>query len=354
MGWDNPMMEGELPRKAQLALAMYAMHVWSGSSIFCKQVRYKTVVNYVNDAAKLMAMVGHGRDYRKDQPTDKTFGRILKQVYDEIQRYESVPNRREPVTPEMLREARKLGDATKDPYSLDAALSDWWAVAVLAGLRLCEWAQPTDQFSDPDSPHKNIFGDTAAFCLGDIQAELVSGQPISAVQMLEHPREAISKVWITFRTQKNGDHGEKRLFVRNDEPNGFCMVAAILRIIGRFRDLCGVHSKSIPLSVYRHTKDSPVTAITAKQIEEHMRRVAATVYRLNPKDNKTELQRWSSHSLRVGACVQLHTQGFSVTQIKFLLRWRSDAFMVYLRNTVTLSKQQNDAWNAALAMPNFV
>jgi hypothetical protein len=84
-----------------------------------------------------------------------------------------------------------------------------------------------------------------------------------------------------------------------------------------------------------------------------MRNIAAAVYQLSFDKHKEELQRWSSHSLRVGACVILHSMNFSTTQIQWLLRWRSDSFKVYLRNTALLSDQQHQALDQAAAMPHL-
>lgn len=85
-----------------------------------------------------------------------------------------------------------------------------------------------------------------------------------------------------------------------------------------------------------------------------MRSVAARVYKLDPIKDKEALQRWSSHSLRVGACVILHSMGITETQLKWLLRWRSDAFMVYLRNTAILANTQYETLDKASAMPHFL
>jgi hypothetical protein len=49
------------------------------------------------------------------------------------------------------------------------------------------------------------------------------------------------------------------------------------------------------------------------------------------------LQRFSSHSLRVGACVILHANGKNEVFIKQRLRWRSDSFMNYLRDVPILA-----------------
>ena len=275
-------------------------------------------------------------------------------VYEEIQRFEKVPNRREPVTPEMHARARLLAARVTDDMSLEAAMADWWTAALLAGLRLSEWAQPNDMHANTGRPHLNIFGDPAAFCIDDIEIEMVDRRRMKGSMCLMVRPNDVHKLWITFRTQKNGQHGEKRLFVRNPVPGGYCMVVAMYRILSRFTRLCGAWTTNMPLAVYRPEHQKGSRMITAKCIERHMRSIAAVVHSLHPVRNKMALQRWSSHSLRVGACTMLHTQGFSVTQIRWLLRWRSDAFMVYLRNAVPLACQQNQALDRAAAMPQFM
>ena len=50
----------------------------------------------------------------------------------------------------------------------------------------------------------------------------------------------------------------------------------------------------------------------------------------------------------------LHALGFTETQIKFLLRWRSNAFMMYLRNSAILANHQNEVLDRAMAMPHFL
>ena len=57
-----------------------------------------------------------------------------------------------------------------------------------------------------------------------------------------------------------------------------------------------------------------------------------TVFHLKPTD--ALLQRYTTHSIRVTACNLLHRQGMSDTYIQSRLRWTSDAFLGYLRNTL--------------------
>ena len=45
------------------------------------------------------------------------------------------------------------------------------------------------------------------------------------------------------------------------------------------------------------------------------------------------------HLIRIGACVLLHEHGHSTVFIKNRLRWKSDTFMDYLRDTVSLARK---------------
>ena len=85
-----------------------------------------------------------------------------------------------------------------------------------------------------------------------------------------------------------------------------------------------------------------------------MRRAASKLYNLDTVKHKAQLALWSSHSLRVGACTLLYSQGFSAMEIQFLLRWKSDAFMTYLRNLAVTSRRQNVAVNDISSILNFV
>ena len=93
----------------------------------------------------------------------------------------------------------------------------------------------------------------------------------------------------------------------------------------------------MPLSVYKGTDGHPYN-ITTVEVESVIRTAAATLFQLDPLKNKTQLALWSSHSLRVGACTTLYSQGFTDMEIKYLLRWKSNASMTYLRNLAVTSR----------------
>jgi hypothetical protein len=119
---------------------------------------------------------------------------------------------------------------------------------------------------------------------------------------------SLKRAIITFRTQKNGDNGETRVFTANTSNTRLCFVRLIFHIFRQFIRLVGWEYDT-PLCIYRETTGA-ICLITATNIKSAMRAAAAAVYNLCPSKNRAELQRWSAHSLRVGACVILHAMGF--------------------------------------------
>ena len=74
--------------------------------------------------------------------------------------------------------------------------------------------------------------------------------------------------------------------------------------------------------------------ITDKNISVWLQQAAKIAYGISDLD---DLARWTSHSVRVGACVALHEAGAEPSTIKNRLRWRSDTFVDYLRHTGRLA-----------------
>ena len=142
------------------------------------------------------------------------------------------------------------------------------------------------------------------------------------------------------------------MFTRNPSNPQLCFVENFIAILARHQLLTN-SSPVHPLSVYR-ASDGIAYNITTADIEQVIRRAAATLYNLDPAKHRAQLALWSSHSLRVGACTILYSQGFSKMEIKYLLRWKSNAFMTYLRNLAVTSRRHTIAMNETSAVPNFV
>ena len=363
MKWtDNLLLEGdgeELAVRGQYQLAMYAIHLSTGHSIYCRQIKLATIEDYVGAAADLLEQFS-GIDYRKDDPKDSMMGNILGPVYKDIKRYEGVPNRREPYDLAMHLRGRQVAQGTST-QGLVHALVDGFEQGLCCGHRLSEWAQPAG-VQRVDRPNLNHLVDadvrTRALVPDDFRFELVSRARVKGLQVLLYPLEEVHKCWVRYRTQKNGEHGAEKLHTRNTNPGGICMVASTYRSMQRFRTLQTIDGRlsaaRTPLSVYLHEATGSVRLITATEIEGFMRRLAAEVYHLHPGKDAKDLQRWSSHSIRVGACVVLHAMGFSDTDIQWILRWRSLAFTAYLRNIAILATRQHRALDRAAAAPHLI
>lgn len=360
MRWhDNLLLSGDDPDLAlrgQYQLAMYALHLSAGHSLYCKSIKVATIEQYLLAASSFVSQFS-GTDFRKDAPTDTHMGRILAPVLRDLKKYESVPERREPYDPQMHMAARLV--ACQFPSnSLACALTDGFEQGYCAGYRLSEWAQPA-QLSDPMCPQLNHLVSatirTRALVPDDFRIMTVSRHKAAGLDILRYELPQIAKMWVRWRTQKNGQHGEEKLFARNPKLGGFCFVSSAYRSLERFQRLMVLDPRlrpnATPLSVYWSPATSCVKLINADNIEQFMRNLASAVYHLDPVRDAQDLRRWSSHSLRVGACVALHAMGFSPLDIQWILRWRSQAFMVYLRNVAILAIRQYQALDRAAELP---
>ena len=193
-------------------------------------------------------------------------------------------------------------------------------------------------------------------CIRDVRFTDARGAKYTAAEVVQSATlpQQMQFCFITFRSQKNGQNGEERKFARHTEGGTKCFVTAMLSILHRFMRLRGVHDLLTPIGLYQDAGMSAPRLITSVDIESEMRAAACSVYSLDPVRDKVDLQRWSSHSLRVGACVILHALGFQPVDIKFILRWRSDAYLVYLRNTAILAIRHVQAMDEAFTMPYLV
>ena len=193
-----------------------------------------------------------------------------------------------------------------------------------------------------------------AFLLRDVECFSVTGAFIPLADAILNPSrvESCTVVW---RFQKNNENGELKKLTRSSTASSHCRVESLLAIVRCRLSLCSPDA-DIPLAVFQEKAHATASYITNWDVTGMLRSLAAEVYNLDPTKARDlqQLKRWSCHSLRVGACVLLHAMGFSPTDIQFLLRWKSDAFMAYLRNLSFLSRRHADAIDRAASIPNFL
>ena len=361
MNWDDdPLMATMSIRRANLQLALYAAHLGSGETLLHRAIRVGTVKRYIADIAFIFRRIHKvARDVRYANPHDPKLCPELNAVFKELERYEKMPNRRDPFTPEMLhyqmKRAQELGH--HGLLSLLSAIADWSEVNLFIGARLTEWAQPDNRHTDPDKPHiQPGYVQARAFCLSDLKFFRAGNKIFRSIDAVLRAPSEVETITLCWRTQKNGQNGETRKFSRNHKPGGHCFVRAMLNIVKRFVALRSSSDLTTPLALYRDTASQKTLLFTPRVIEQTMRDTAAAVYDLDPSiaSHKETLSKWSAHSYRVGACCVLHSLGYSETQIKYLLRWRSNAFMDYLRNLKVVSDQHHRDLDRAAAFPQFL
>ena len=348
---DDWTLENQPQERANLQLAMYATHLATGSTILCRTVKASTIRAYLATVAKFLGRF-RAIDPRFVTSGDKKLAPAISMVIAEQERWETVPNRREPFTLELQATLAAFEDIADNPCGLHAAMSNWTMCNLYAGCRGIEWAQTNCTHRHLSTYHSNRFGNAYAFtCLEDVQLFTSSSQPVPVAAALADPI-TVAKIKLRFEEQKNGDNGEWKLFTRNPTHPHLCFVANFMQILRRHRTLTKSDPK-LPLSVYRAPDGSP-NHITTADVERVLRRAASICYGLDPVKNRAQLALWSSHSLRVGACTTLYSKGFSEMEIKYLLRWKSNAFMTYLRNLAVTSRRHNIAMNETSEIPNFV
>jgi hypothetical protein len=233
-----------------------------------------------------------------------------------------MPNRREPLTVDMV-SYQQLQCATNKPHSEASAMYDWEVFGIYAGNRLTKWAQ-----RDGTDIVLNIDNSPKAFIISDIEFFSKNWHCCSLQFALQHSH-LIHTTTVTWRFQKNGKNGEKKTFVHAFDNPVLCAVSALLRIAQHWVDLNlpPVH----PLAIYTADRKSNgrVQLICESNINAVLQSAAKTVYNITIQE---ELSRFTSHSIRVGACVALHVAGIDPLDIKHALCWKSDSFLTYLQN----------------------
>ena len=350
---DDWLLEDCQQDRRNYQLALYATHLATGSTLWHKSIKSSTIGKYLFDVAKFLGLFNK-IDCRKTDSISTKLAPCIQAVLTEVARWEGVKDKREPYTSDMFywQDRRCQALESTNPDSIHHALRDWFGVGLYGGLRLTEWAQEASN-SSLENPVLDNKGIPKAFCLSDLEFRSIGNRRISLEEAFKAPEATLERAIVTFSHQKNNNDGEQRIFIRNESSPRLCFVTLMLRIFKRFIRLVGWNRRHTPLCVYI-TESSQIRLITSTEIVVEMREAASAVYNLDPIKDKDTLSSWSAHSLRVGACVILHAMGFTGELIKFILRWKSDCFMGYLRNLGILSARQNVAIADIKSMPNFL
>ena len=314
------------PRDVNFLLATWAVDLMDGGSILGANLRSATLRQYIDAAIDLLKEAGYKFDPLKDE-----HNLHYSKVHKELTKFESIPNRRECFTDEIIEEFYKKHKSAKRD-SLEDCFYDWLALGRYTGYRRNEWAQSRKLSyehidDDPDLLPKAVIDRDILF-FND------KGHLLEKIPANERKAFRINVCW---RVQKNGQNKEIISFWRDDIDPRWCPVRAAWRIVMRAKRL-NIPADQ-PLGKYLNHNQGRVVFINDTECEKYMRQVAMAVTGIT--DTATINKMFGMHSIRVTACNELARLGVADSFIQRRLRWRSLAFLTYLRNTVYAAQRHN-------------
>ena len=130
-------------------------------------------------------------------------------------------------------------------------------------------------------------------------------------------------VSITFIFQKNGE--KEATITQHQSKNKLCPVKAWAAIVTRIRAYPG-NKDSTPVNTYM--KQKKLKQFTSTQIRNYLRLMVSEI---GTTKLGIDIDRVGTHSLRTSAAMLLYLAEVRTSTIMLLGRWKSDAFLLYLR-----------------------
>ena len=310
-------------------IANYVTFLFEGFTINGIKIQADTIVGYLRVVNK------HYREKRFNEPfslkDDSAAARMLRAQ----KAFEDEPARRRELPDGVLTKMCELaGQAHR--HSFRACAWDFTGAGCFGGYREQEFAMASRQeirwyvASDGTKIER-------AFLMDDFLPYDKYQIAIPPRQVVTN-REAIVSLGNRYKIQKNRRNGQIIRYSRlHSRYRRFCPVEIGLDIIDRALQLG--QSETDPLCVYRD-EEGVLCYLTGTDMTQYYRFVTQLVM---PNISAAELKLISTHSIRVKACTLLHEAGKDAPYIKIRLRWLSDCFEVYLRNTDVIVQQHGEA-----------
>ena len=209
---------------------------------------------------------------------------------------------------------RKLYSNTATPLSI--AIGQLTAGALFFGMRSCEYSSVTTERKTKILTVRNI-----RFLRGN--------KLIKTSQTMNLSRA--TTVSICFMRQKNNE--KEAVITMHRTKNGLCPVEIWGQIVKRILSYPKTSLDS-PVNLYANETKKGVryTQIKSTQVLQHIRNI---VTQIGSNTLGFEAKEVGTHSIRSSFAMMLHVQGISSEKIMLQGRWRSTAFLTYLRVQVT-------------------
>ena len=120
-----------------MIIALFILSLAQGNTIKCLSIKETTAKRYLAAACNLSKKL-----HLPDPSLDNRGTRAtpINRVLHEMKHWDSMPNRKEPITPAMITTMRSLA-SHDDPDHLTSALVDWNILGQFYSFRSCKWAQ---------------------------------------------------------------------------------------------------------------------------------------------------------------------------------------------------------------------
>ena len=118
-------------------MACYTAYLAAGNTLYCKTIKSGTIKRYLTAASEFSVPA------QMVNPCLNIMGKqcvYIKDILNESRRWESIPDRREPLTKDMVQYVINKGKtlAKANPDNIYSALGDWFILGLQAGLE--EWS----------------------------------------------------------------------------------------------------------------------------------------------------------------------------------------------------------------------
>lgn len=331
---EDPLMPGIDQNDRTFVLACYTLFLAQGSTLASRSIKAGTMRGYLKDIDELCVQrsLMSLRIDRMGRPNIH-----IEKILAECERWEKMPDKREPVTQEMLQYIIDLAKRDQNQDSVINAVADWIVMGMYSGFRKAEAFQDASH-AKKGTYERAIDNSAKAFIITDFSFRKGKAR-INSSHSSVITADDTDLVYLKWRFQKNGNNGEEIPFSQNKSNRDHCFVSRAIRVRNRAQRL--KIKENHPIAVCKDDKGK-IRHISHEDVERIIRLAAAKVHNAS----RAEQAKWGTHSIRVGALVRLQLMGQPEHFIQSRLRWKSERWKEYLRNLPQLADAHNKVVNA--------
>jgi hypothetical protein len=312
---DNPFLDGFTQEQRILILSGYAHHVRQNrhGSTSKDRLQGTTVSAAISDVVQTF------RSNLRPDPTHDRSNQKSTLIQRQLKAYRATDPARKSQACLPIQVWMAIGADRSS--SLTCALGDLIIGALFFAMRSCEYSST----AAADGPRK-----TKILTCDNIQFLVASG---SGIQALPHslPCAKLEKadcIAIRFVAQKNNENFIKVTQYRSGKC--LCPVIAWARTVKRVLGYPKA-SPSSTVNTFIHPQTGSQVRISAAQVRAHIR---LNVTKVGAQRLGVDIKRVGTHSLRTSCAMLLYLAKVRTETIKLIGRWKSDAFLLYIRRQV--------------------